>query len=87
MAEIRYRMTYNPEVCIYFDAKGNLMAHEIDLPGSRLTQMYDHKTGQTFDSADAASEHMGKIIYGSIVERLGSLALTQFFYDPNDEPF
>lgn len=86
MAEIRYTARFNPYVRISFDAKGNIMNHEINFEDS-FTELYDHKTGGDYRHTEEAEKHLGKIIYGSLMEYLDKLGITEMFYNPDDEPF
>lgn len=87
MANKRYTLTYFPEVKISFDSKGNLLEHELKLLASDLGDMVDLATNRIVYTSDEAEQQMGKIIYQSIVERLETLAITEFYYNPDDEPF
>lgn len=86
MAEIRYTVRLKPYVRICMDARGNVMNHEINFEDS-FTELYDHKTGDVRPTSEEAEKHLGKIIYGSTIEYLGKLGITEMFYNPDDEPF
>jgi hypothetical protein len=86
MADKRYVLTYFPKVVLGFDSKGNLLSHDIDLSGV-FANMFDVATNTIKYQEREAEDHMGKIVYQSIIERLGTLALTEFYQHPDDEPF
>jgi hypothetical protein len=87
MANKRYTLTYFPEVKISFDSKGNLLEHDLKLNASDLADMIDLATNKVVYTTEEAEQQIGKIIYQSIVERLDTLAVTEFYYNPDDEPF
>lgn len=87
MREIRYSITYSPNVTIYIDARGDVLAHELGFYGESFRTMHDHKTGVTLMDSSEAESHVGKIIYGSVLEYIDKLGITEMYYNPDDEPF
>lgn len=86
MADKRYVVTYFPKVVLGFDSKGNLLEHNIDMSGV-FANLFDVSTSTIKYWESEARDHVGKIVYDSIIERIGTLALTEFYYNPDDEPF
>lgn len=87
-----YTLTLIPHVHITFDKKGNIAGHSIDF-GAEMGWLIKNEPDDLPDGVVlyptlmAAEEQLGKIIYGSVMEYVDTLALTQMYYNPDDDPF
>lgn len=87
MGEIKYTARFKPYVRISFDKNGNVMSHELNFEEGEFIELYDHKSGGSYRHTEEAEKHLGTIIYGSLMEHLDKLGITEMFYNPDDEPF
>jgi hypothetical protein len=87
MAEIKYSISFTPNVTIYIDSRGSVMAQELRFNGDSFKILHDYKTGKLTADAAEAEALVGKIIYGSVLEYVDKLGITEMYYSPDDEPF
>ena len=87
-----YTLTLIPQVTVTFDKKGNVMQHGITFfpPAGWLVKNSpdDLPDGVVlYPTLDEAEKHLGKIIFGSIMEYVDTLAVTQMYHNPDEDPF